>query len=251
MYWAVLLSIRRAFLAALWPTWRTAPIWRPSWSKMAYSLLTSTSLAFWLTTSTGSVNRVPPPAGAAGATPVRATSRTMRSVARVVVGTGLAPTGASTDWRPWDETCSLQRPPSHHRLSWRPKGSGYQPGGCACGDGCDMAAEPSAVAGANDRGPAGFSAAHHVAHPLVRIRGREVGAGVGPPALGPGPGRAHQGGGHRGQVAQLGGRGAVTGGGHRGRVGRGPAGGRQRRVRPQHAGVGGHRPLEGGPRRGD
>jgi hypothetical protein len=36
--------IRSAFLAVDWPTWRTAPIWCPCWSKIAYSLLISMSL---------------------------------------------------------------------------------------------------------------------------------------------------------------------------------------------------------------
>src|SRR5262245_18157440 len=113
----------------LWPTWRTAPIWRPSWSQMAYSLLISMTLAFWLTTRIGSVNKVPPPRWV-GVTPAAATSPTTFSVARWVVGTLVVPTGGSTAWRPWEATCSVQRAPSHQRLSWRPNGSGYQAGGC-------------------------------------------------------------------------------------------------------------------------
>jgi hypothetical protein len=55
---------------------------------MAYSLLTSINLAFWLTTSTGSVKIVPPP-GDAPVAPARATSRTIFSVGRATVGGGI------------------------------------------------------------------------------------------------------------------------------------------------------------------
>ena len=54
---------------------------------MAYSLLTSMSLAFWLTTRTGSVKSVPPPAKAAWpALPARCTSCCTFSGARLTVG---------------------------------------------------------------------------------------------------------------------------------------------------------------------
>ena len=56
MNWSAEVSTRMAFFALLCPTWRTAPIWLPCWSEMAYSLLTSMSLAFWFTTRIGSVN---------------------------------------------------------------------------------------------------------------------------------------------------------------------------------------------------
>jgi hypothetical protein len=39
-----------------WPTWATAPIWRPLGSKTPYSLRSSTSLSFCRTTSTGSAS---------------------------------------------------------------------------------------------------------------------------------------------------------------------------------------------------
>ncbi len=75
-----------AFLAMLWPTWRTAPSWRPCWSKMAYSLLTSMSLAFWFTTRIGSVKMVPPPWATPPCTPARWTSLTTLSVGRSTTG---------------------------------------------------------------------------------------------------------------------------------------------------------------------
>src|SRR2546430_10106207 len=94
---------------------------------MAYSLLTSINFAFWLTTSTGSVNTVPPPVPAPVA-PAFSTSRTTFSVGRLTVGGGAEPTSVSTPWRPWDATCSVQPEPSQYRCSWRPDGSGHQPG---------------------------------------------------------------------------------------------------------------------------
>ena len=62
MYWSTLETKRRTFFSVLCPTWVTEPSWLPFWSMTLYSLVTSISLAFWFTTRTGSVNRVPPPA---------------------------------------------------------------------------------------------------------------------------------------------------------------------------------------------
>jgi hypothetical protein len=60
-YWSSDVSTRAAFFSALCPTSTTEPIWVPRWSNTAYSFVTSMSFVFWLTTSTGSVNSVPPP----------------------------------------------------------------------------------------------------------------------------------------------------------------------------------------------
>ncbi len=73
---------------------------------MAYSLLTSISLAFWFTTSTGSVKIVPPPSGAPAA-PALATSRTIFSGGRATVGGGIDVGSGSVVWRPWEATCSV------------------------------------------------------------------------------------------------------------------------------------------------
>ena len=88
---------------------------------MAYSLFSSMSLAFWFTTRTGSVNRVPPPMpGAPVWAPALATSAWTFSVGRLTVGTFDSPPGGSTDCRPWDATCSVHRVPSKYRSSCRP-----------------------------------------------------------------------------------------------------------------------------------
>src|SRR3546814_2689380 len=96
---------------------------------MAYSLLTSMSLAFWFTTRTGSVKIVPPPTAPVAATPALATSATTFSVLRARVGTAPTPTGGSTDCFPWDDTCSVHWEPHQERISCRPSGSGYQSAG--------------------------------------------------------------------------------------------------------------------------
>ena len=109
--WSTSATNRKTFLAALWPTCRTAPICRPFESKIANSWLTSISLAFWLTTSTDSVNSDPPP-DSPTAMPALAMSTWIFSGDRFTVGRLAEPPGGSTDGRPWLETCSVQFVPS-------------------------------------------------------------------------------------------------------------------------------------------
>ena len=109
--WSTEDSMRSAFLAVDWPTWRTAPIWRPFWSWIAYSLMTSMSLAVWLTTSTGSVKIVPPPCASVPA-PTLATSATIFSTDRDAAGTAAVPWTGSIAWTPFEDTWSVQPDPS-------------------------------------------------------------------------------------------------------------------------------------------
>jgi hypothetical protein len=47
-----LVNTRARKVSGDWVAWTTAPIWRPLWSSTAYSLRSSTSFSFCLTTST-------------------------------------------------------------------------------------------------------------------------------------------------------------------------------------------------------
>src|SRR3954471_1860724 len=91
------------------------------------------NFAFWFTTRIGSVKSVPPPGAAPDVTPARAMSLRTLSAPRLTVGTLLKPLGESTVWFPLLETCSVHCVPSYQRISCRPYGSGYQPGGCVDG----------------------------------------------------------------------------------------------------------------------
>ena len=79
--WSRLETSRMAFFRLLCPTWTTAPICWPSPSKTAYSLVSSISLVFWVTTRTGcSYSDGPPDAprprtGGAGRVPTAAGGR--------------------------------------------------------------------------------------------------------------------------------------------------------------------------------
>lgn len=50
------------------------------------------------------------------------------SLARKILAAGGAGARESVPDVPWSATCSVQRVPSQKRCSWRPPGSGYQPG---------------------------------------------------------------------------------------------------------------------------
>src|SRR3954454_19369652 len=98
------------------------------------------NFAFWYTTRIGSVNTVPPPGAAPVVTPARAMSLRTLSAPRLTVGTLLNPLGESTVCLPLLVTCSVHCVPSYQRISCRPYGSGYHPGGCV-----DASVTPSTI----------------------------------------------------------------------------------------------------------
>src|SRR5262245_13705095 len=124
MNWSQLERNRTAFFSALCPTSATEPICCPAWLNTEYSLAISMSLTFWFTTSTGSVNRVPPPP-ATGPTPAFCcTCCWMRdgSCCRPSFTSQALPSLAC-----W--VACVHCVPSHQRRTRDPGCSGYHPGG--------------------------------------------------------------------------------------------------------------------------